>query len=314
LENNGVLKGHCECVRGLKTCGHMAALLLYARANISCTDVSCAWRRASAPGDDEVRPLSALYPPNKRDYVCCTTPLQPAFWREVAAKIESFDEKYAGSAAGVKFILEPEEERFDRDGIVANALSIIRSNDYEEAPCKMTFLLEKFSVTREEILRVEEATRGQLSVPLWSTIREGRITASKFGKVLCAMSRQKPSESLLRSILETAGKMPFRAVQWGVDNERVAIREFCASNGKEVIPSGLWLHECGFLGGSPDGLVVGEDAIIEVKCPYQWRNDDLKEALRIDDLNVLSTKYNTLKKNTYIAVYHDDDWYLNEKP
>lgn len=32
----------------------------------------------------------------------------------------------------------------------------------------------------------------------------------------------------------------------------------------------MWLHECGFLGASPDGF-VDEDAIIEVKCPFSHR-------------------------------------------
>lgn len=38
----------------------------------------------------------------------------------------------------------------------------------------------------------------------------------------------------------------------------------------QVVESGLWLHDSGVLGASPDGL-VGEDAIIEVKCPYSIR-------------------------------------------
>ena len=36
----------------------------------------------------------------------------------------------------------------------------------------------------------------------------------------------------------------------------------------------MWLHKCGYLGASPDGL-IGSDFLIEVKCPYTWRNDSI---------------------------------------
>ncbi|KAF0705489.1 SWIM-type domain-containing protein, partial [Aphis craccivora] len=50
---------------------------------------------------------------------------------------------------------------------------------------------------------------------------------------------------------------------------------------KEVSPTGLWLHQCGIIGASPDGL-VGDDSIIEVKCPYKFRNDFIATGLKND--------------------------------
>ena len=44
--------------------------------------------------------------------------------------------------------------------------------------------------------------------------------------------------------------------------------------------TGIWLHECGYLGASPDAFVVNEDAIVEVKCPWSMRNDDLYVVLQ----------------------------------
>ena len=41
----------------------------------------------------------------------------------------------------------------------------------------------------------------------------------------------------------------------------------------------MWLTESGILGASPDGL-VGETDIIEVKCPYRWRDSTLAEAVK----------------------------------
>jgi len=41
--------------------------------------------------------------------------------------------------------------------------------------------------------------------------------------------------------------------------------------GKQVTTTGLWVHESGVLGASPDGL-VGFDEAVDVKSPYTWRN------------------------------------------
>lgn len=56
-------------------------------------------------------------------------------------------------------------------------------------------------------------------------------------------------------------------------------------------PTGLWLHSLGVLGASPDGL-VGQDSIIEIKCPYSYRNDLL---------------INRLKNNKSYIIYYDED-------
>lgn len=45
--------------------------------------------------------------------------------------------------------------------------------------------------------------------------------------------------------------------------------------------TGIWLYKSGFLGASPDGLLYDDNSsyYIEVKCPYKFRNEDLKIAL-----------------------------------
>lgn len=49
----------------------------------------------------------------------------------------------------------------------------------------------------------------------------------------------------------------------------------------KVIPTGFWLHSSGFIGGSPDGL-IGDDAIIEVKCPFKYKDSSLLEDIKTD--------------------------------
>ena len=48
----------------------------------------------------------------------------------------------------------------------------------------------------------------------------------------------------------------------------MAIKAFTASTGLVPVQTGVWLHESGVLGASPDGL-VGDDAVLECKCPYK---------------------------------------------
>ena len=74
-------------------------------------------------------------------------------------------------------------------------------------------------------------------------------------------------------------KMP--AIKHGVDHEGTAVREYEQEFGVQVKKCGIFLNNCGILGGSPDGL-VGEDGILEIKCPYK-----VKDVTAITDLSRL---------------------------
>ena len=41
----------------------------------------------------------------------------------------------------------------------------------------------------------------------------------------------------------------------------------------------MWLHHSGVLSASPDGL-VGEDSVLEAKCPYTHRDLTIEEAIK----------------------------------
>ena len=65
---------------------------------------------------------------------------------------------------------------------------------------------------------------------------------------------------------------------WGVHNENEAISKFEEVTGCTCVHTGLWLDESGVLGASPDGL-VGDDCVLEVKCPYTVRNMSITDAM-----------------------------------
>lgn len=93
-------------------------------------------------------------------------------------------------------------------------------------------------------------------------------------------------------ILGTYNLDGIKSIQWGRNHEKNGI-EFLKSQLKlDVQPTGIWLSSSGLLGASPDGL-VGDDAIVEVKCPFTYKNDILAEKLKCEP-------------NKYI-VYYDEN-------
>lgn len=85
-----------------------------------------------------------------------------------------------------------------------------------------------------------------------------------------------------------------KSVQWGVDNENKAIKIFEEAMKVVVSPTGLWLDPSGTLGASPDGL-VGDEAIVEVKCPFKHRMNGEDEILA--DHQYCLDNFGQLKQN-----------------
>jgi hypothetical protein len=95
-----------------------------------------------------------------------------------------------------------------------------------------------------------------------------------------------------------------KAVQWGTEHEKTAIQEFVFATGMPVEQTGLWLHPCGYLGASPDG-VVGGDKLVEVKCPYKYRTEKLSEKLLEDKSYIIyKNEYNKTTVNKE-HIYYD---------
>jgi predicted phage-related endonuclease len=66
------------------------------------------------------------------------------------------------------------------------------------------------------------------------------------------------------------------AVNHGKVKEESAIAKFAETTGKKVEQCGLSIDLAHpFLAATPDGAVVGEDALVEVKCPYTGRNSKI---------------------------------------
>lgn len=114
---------------------------------------------------------------------------------------------------------------------------------------------------------VEKKTVGQSDNSLWAIERRKRLTASNFGRI-CKMRPKTSVRKTLESLLYNEFKGT-AATNYGKEKESEAIDQFTKETGLQIVQCGLFVDENkSFLAASPDGL-IGEDSIVEVKCPYK---------------------------------------------
>ena len=112
------------------------------------------------------------------------------------------------------------------------------------------------------------------------------------------------ANSLVQQILKTGSSVTSAAIEWGVQNEKVAVQEFK----KKVSPShtsfelkftGLHVNpKYPHLGASTDGLVSCEccgEGLLEVKCPYSIRHTSPTSADTPKDFYLKPDNEGTLK-------------------
>ncbi len=125
-----------------------------------------------------------------------------------------------------------------------------------------------------------------MSAPIWMTgeqqsagwlkERVGCLTASRMADAMSFLKGGKESASRRGYKIELcAERMTDMAVsryvtdamQWGIEQEAVARARYEEITGNLVQPCGFAIHgDIPLFGASPDGL-VGEDGLVEIKCP-----------------------------------------------
>lgn len=115
----------------------------------------------------------------------------------------------------------------------------------------------------------------------WFKARKGLVTGSSVGAILgCDPNRTR--DDVMRDMVRAAHGLPREfqgniATQWGVTHENEAIEDFEVLLGLTVQRAGFIVHPTeGWIGASPDGF-VGDDALIEVKCPFGLRDKQVPE-------------------------------------
>lgn len=153
------------------------------------------------------------------------------------------------------------------------------------------------------VLSQLETAEKQLSD--WQRARLGKITASRFGLVK-KLKTGNWGETALSYLYDLVGEhltgQPSQtftgndATEWGNEYEAEAIHAYTKRTGKKVKSSNTFFQhpELQFVGGTPDGL-VGEKGIIEVKCPFNFKNH-------------IRTVINRAVPEEYVAQVHGHLW------
>ena len=162
----------------------------------------------------------------------------------------------------------------------------------------------------------EELIQGS---PEWHAVRLGKITASRLGDL---MKKTKYGESTYKTRLRmelaieritntSASSMVMnRAMHDGIEREPDARTLFEAVTGKEVALSGSHDHpDIVNTSASPDGLLRGENAILEIKCPTHTTHAKNLMADGIDKRYLFQIQWQiacTESTHGYFVSYHPD--------
>lgn len=119
-------------------------------------------------------------------------------------------------------------------------------------------------------------TEPEQRTPEWHEARKNRVTGSIAGAIL-GLAPYMTREQALRSMVRAYHGAPSEftgniATEYGTNNEQAAIECYEFKTGNKVEKAPFVPYE-DWLGASPDGF-IGDEGLIEVKCPYGRRNDD----------------------------------------
>lgn len=116
----------------------------------------------------------------------------------------------------------------------------------------------------------------------WFAARLGKVTASKVADVVArtktgyGASRQNYMNQLLDELMTGRKQDGFSnaAMQWGIETEPQARAAYEILTGNEVTEVGFVVHPTiDQAGASPDGI-VGDDGMVEIKCPNTGTHRD----------------------------------------
>tara|TARA_B100000686_G_scaffold352735_1_gene455773 strand:- start:159 stop:761 length:603 start_codon:yes stop_codon:yes gene_type:complete len=113
----------------------------------------------------------------------------------------------------------------------------------------------------------------------WTQARVGYVTASRFPTIKYEGGRLTgTAEGYLYELIgehmtgHPADTIQSKPMAWGSKHEAEARSTYILETGKDVAEKGFHKHPTEeWIGCSPDGGLIEEDGLIEIKCPWQTR-------------------------------------------
>jgi len=281
----------------------MAVAMLHAYRSVSCTDQMCMWSapKSSAPN---VRTVADMYPDSTSAVL--NRPVSDADRMSLLNSLLQCD-----TQCGMTWLLSPEPPAAALTvPSVREVILSVSSEDQTVSAFQLMDIISELVLSKEHIMAVETSTRQQHENPLWGHYRAGRLTASNFGAVIhCMQGSQKPTASLMKTLLGEYDASGAKPVQWGIVHEATALEKYAAERKTSVAPSGIWLHGQGMCGASPDGI-VDDNTIVEVKCPFSLRKGDAVDSsfLHTDSNNKLALNLHHPQGHAYYHQIQGNLW------
>ncbi|RVE52850.1 hypothetical protein evm_002507 [Chilo suppressalis] len=168
---------------------------------------------------------------------------------------------------------------------------------------KTTFL-QNLQRSEEERKQIEKDTVLQSTSSEWMEIRRTILTASNFGRVIKRRANISCA-NLVKDILYKDSLSHVTSIKHGRENEQKAIEQLKMQENIDIKPCGLFIdRDTPFLGASPDGVVVGKDMIVEIKCPVAAFKDGINEAIKSGKLQIYK-----IGKNGALQINKNHNWY-----
>ena len=115
----------------------------------------------------------------------------------------------------------------------------------------------------------------QQGTAAWFQARSTRLTGSNIAAAV-GLSPFATPHSLWEKITGRLGDQVSTSsseTQHGIDNEENVVQLYTRVTSRHVVETGFWVHKKStWLGASPDGL-VGDDGVLEIKCPVHKVHD-----------------------------------------
>ncbi|CAG9864817.1 unnamed protein product [Phyllotreta striolata] len=168
-------------------------------------------------------------------------------------------------------------------------------------------IIKGLHVTENDRDRIQVSSIGQFGNEVYESERKHRLTASTFGSVV-KRRKHTPCHVLVRSVLKPTGCMT-DAMEYGILREKVVKGIFEKTQNLPVADSGLWIDiHNSYLAASPDGL-IGDDAIIEVKCLYSASKLPVTTSTIDEVIDLLRNKICLEKRDNKIQLKRNHNYY-----
>ena len=179
--------------------------------------------------------------------------------------------------------------------------------------CQSQFITftNQLEISDDDVLRVNKATKGQRVNTNWNEVRKLTLTASNFGNI-CKRRESTPPDNLVKSMRGYTLTPVTPAIKHGQNKESKARRDYAryhiktCGNHINIEEQGIILSQkYPFLGASVDGIVSCAkcgNGIVEIKCPYKWRNRTPEECASEHDFcsKVLNGKLELKSNHNYM--------------